>query len=31
MDLVEELNKRYEFFKEITGKAMLVHCKYKPG
>ena len=31
MDLIEEHNRRYEFFREITGVAMLVHRKYKPG
>lgn len=31
MDLIEEHNKKFEFFREITGEAMLVHRKYKPG
>lgn len=31
MDAITEHNKKYEFFKEITGEAMLVHRKYKPG
>ncbi len=31
MNLIEEYNKRFEFFREITGEAMLVHRKYKPG
>lgn len=31
MNLIEEYNKRYEFFQVITGKAMLVHRKYKSG
>lgn len=31
MTLIEEYNKKYEFFKDITGEAMLVHRKYKPG
>ena len=31
MNLIEEHNKRYEFFREITGEAMLVHRKYKSG
>jgi len=31
MDLIEEHNKKYQFFKEITGEAMHVHRKYKPG
>ena len=31
MDLIQEYNKRYEFFKDITGEAMRVHRKYKPG
>ena len=31
MDLIEEHNKKYSFFREITGVAMKVHTKYKPG
>ena len=31
MDLIEEHNRRFEFFRDITGVAMLVHRKYKPG
>jgi GxxExxY protein len=31
MDLIEEHNRRYEFFRDITGVAMLIHRKYKPG
>ncbi|MBO4615382.1 MAG: GxxExxY protein [Bacteroidales bacterium] len=31
MDLIEEHNKKYSFFHEITGIAMLVHSKYKYG
>ena len=31
MTLIEEYNKKYKFFKDITGEAMLVHRKYKPG
>lgn len=31
MNLIEEHNKRWAFFKEITGMAMLVHRKYHPG
>ncbi|MBQ8968518.1 MAG: GxxExxY protein [Bacteroidaceae bacterium] len=31
MDLIAEYNKRYAFFHEITGEAMRVHRKYKPG
>lgn len=31
MTLIEEYNKKYEFFKDITGEAMLVHRKYKHG
>ena len=31
MDLISEHNDRYKFFREITGEAMLVHRKYKPG
>ena len=28
MNLIQEHNKRYEFFREITGEAMRVHRKY---
>ena len=31
MDLIKEHNKRYEFFREITGEAMRVHRKYHSG
>ena len=31
MDLIAEHNKKYEFFRDITGEAMRVHRKYKPG
>ncbi len=31
MDLIQEYNKRYEFFKDITGEAMKVHCKFHKG
>ena len=31
MNLIEEYNKKYDFFREITGEAMLVHRKYKSG
>lgn len=31
MDLAEEYNKKYSFFREITGVAMKVHSKYKSG
>ena len=31
MNLVQEYNKRYEFFREITGEAMRVHSKYRGG
>jgi GxxExxY protein len=31
MNLIEEHNKRYNFFREVTGEAMRVHAKYKPG
>ena len=31
MNLIEEHNKRYAFFHEITGDAMRVHRKYHPG
>ena len=28
---LEELNTKYQFFKEITGRSMEVHREYKPG
>jgi GxxExxY protein len=31
MDLTNDYNKRYAFFHDITGEAMKVHRKYKPG
>ena len=31
MNLIEEYNKKYKFFVDITGVAMKVHSKYKPG
>ena len=31
MNLIEEHNKRYDFFRQITGEAMRVHAKFKPG
>lgn len=31
MDLIEEHNRKYYFFKEITGVAMMVYNKYRPG
>lgn len=31
MDLINDHNKRYAFFHDITGEAMKVHRKYKPG
>ena len=31
MDLIEEHNKKYIFFREITGVAMKVYNKYRPG
>ena len=31
MNLIEEYNKKFQFFADITGEAMLVHRKYKPG
>ena len=31
MDLIEEHNKKYRFFADITGIAMKVHREYKPG
>lgn len=31
MDVVKEHNKKYDFFREITGIAMKVHSKYRYG
>ena len=31
MNLIQEHNKRYDFFHEITGEAMRVHRKYHSG
>ena len=31
MNLIDEYNKKYEFFHSITGEAMRVHSKYKSG
>lgn len=31
MDLINDRNQRYAFFHDITGEAMKVHRKYKPG
>lgn len=31
MNLIEEHNKKYQFFADITGEAMRVHRKFKPG
>ena len=31
MDLIQEHNKKYQFFSDITGEAMRVHRKYHPG
>lgn len=31
MNLIEEHNKKYQFFSDITGEAMQVHRKYHPG
>ena len=31
MNLIEEYNKKYEFFKDITGEAMKVHRKWHSG
>ena len=31
MNLIEEYNKRWNFFRDITGEAMRVHRKYKSG
>ena len=31
MNLIEQHNKKYEFFRKITGVAMKVYNKYRPG
>ena len=31
MNLIEEYNKKYEFFRDIAGEAMRVHRKYHSG
>ena len=31
MDLIKEHNRKYQFFKDITGVARKVHAEYKPG
>ena len=31
MDLIQEYNKKYHFFRDITGIAMKVYNKYRPG
>ena len=31
MNLIQEHNKKYEFFRKITGTAMKVYNKYRPG
>ncbi len=31
MDAITEYNKRYEFFKDITGEAMRIHRKWHSG
>ncbi len=31
MDVVSEYNKKYEFFREITGEAMKIHRKWHSG
>ena len=31
MDLIEEHNRKYQFFSDITGEAMRVHRKYHGG
>jgi GxxExxY protein len=31
MNLIEEHNRKYQFFADITGEAMRVHAKFKPG
>ena len=30
MNLIDEHNKKYDFFRDITGEAMRVHRKYHP-
>ena len=31
MDVIQEYNKKYQFFRDITGVAMKVYNKYRPG
>ena len=31
MDVIQEYNKKYEFFRDITGEAMRVHRKFRGG
>ena len=31
MDAISEYNKKYEFFKDITGEAMKIHSKWHSG
>ena len=31
MNLIEEHNKKYQFFADITGVAMKVYNKFRPG
>ena len=31
MDLIDESNRKWSFFREITGVAMTVYNKYRPG
>lgn len=31
MDAISEYNKKYEFFREITGEAMMIHRKWHSG
>ena len=31
MDAISEYNKKYEFFKDITGEAMMIHRKWHSG
>lgn len=31
MDLIREYNQRWQFFADISGEAMRVHRKFKPG
>ena len=31
MDVIQEYNQKYEFFRDIAGEAMRVHRKFHPG